>query len=996
MATAVTEPTDPQEKALFQAFKKFDVNGDGRIQTDEFQKLMTSLGSFTPKEINRLFKEADSDGSGSVEWREFIRWICSGAATANMDSASAKSFGRFMSIEQGEEAAFVEQATVSKQVIGMIQQANQGKSETDAQNAMRRKQNKARKMKEGEGASTRKDGSIDLGIGDDYTGFRLPLPVTHDGAVALMRHYLMKGEKEPLHPKYVNYLTTEFTAGYKAKYPKPVVWAETPKPLGRLVLVGDTHGQLADVLHIFHQIGVPSPQNRYLFNGDIADRGHQSVEIFMILFAFFLADPECIIIHRGNHENEDMNALDADNGGGFSDEVLAKYGLMAYRRFVNMFKVLSLCAVVEKEIFVVHGGLTRVRSLSLDYINSIEFNECTAPHPMTTNVKDQVFSDLLWSDPTDQPGKFKSERGIGIKFGPDLTTRFCMQNKLRFVVRSHQLPEDGRGYRKQHDGRCVTIFSASNYCGNGGNYGAVLVLTSEHFPKYEIYEHYAAPLEELPRLMGLENQDVIVEKGHKQREMEQEAVTTARWNKELEKMIVGIIEKKPSLWAHIVDLNVGNSVPEDEWVEIMNELVENNKPWKEAAHHWSLANQHKFIDIGKFLRRWIVSLDSSKFNTFLLKAVTVVYEAILSLDMDLEKTFGLFDQDGDGTVDVKEVRQVLGMFDLGLTTSQLDRLTGQIFDQVLNTRKEENAKNEGDASSGVSARIHVQDFLKSLTVVYKQAEGCTDGAKLEAWVVETLNKIGCLILKTPPELLVTELEKAATKIQKVFRGGKARADDKDAESSKASKKNASKSKSAAKSDKVVSDGLPKMVTLFRALDVSGDGMLQIDEFVSGLEKLPGIDTILVDNKPLDREKIMAMAKSIDSSGNGTINYLEFLQAFEVNEMNGSGIVDSIAEDITTVLFRHRLAIRMGCQYLDEDGIGKIRAEDFQTVLQGVNSALSRPERTLTNTQISLLVEAMTTIEDEPVVDYDAFLRSFVIIDTECGRKVVKRWNNEAT
>eukprot|EP00971_Amphidinium_carterae_P220251 4372583-Amphidinium_carterae.1 len=194
--------------------------------------------------------------------------------------------------------------------------------------------------------------------------------------------------------------------------------------------------------------------------------------------------------------------MEAEEGGGFTDEVLRKYNLSVYRRFVDVFKCLSLCAVIEKEIFVVHGGLTRIGSLTLDYIDSIEFHECTAPHVMSTSTKDQVFSDLLWSDPTDRKGKFKSDRGIGIKFGPDLTVKFCMQNRLRFLVRSHQLPDDGRGFLKQHEGRCVTIFSASNYCGSGGNHGAVLVLRSEHFPRYEIYEHYAAPLEELAKLVA--------------------------------------------------------------------------------------------------------------------------------------------------------------------------------------------------------------------------------------------------------------------------------------------------------------------------------------------------------------------------------------------------------------------------------------------------------------------------------------------------------------
>jgi len=98
-----------------------------------------------------------------------------------------------------------------------------------------------------------------------------------------------------------------------------------------------------------------------------------------------------MLINRGNHENEDMNALDMDDGGGFYDEALSKYGLNAYRRFVSAFKVLSLGAIVEEEIFVVHGGLPRVKSLSLDYINTIDFHEVTAPHPKATNVKDQVF-----------------------------------------------------------------------------------------------------------------------------------------------------------------------------------------------------------------------------------------------------------------------------------------------------------------------------------------------------------------------------------------------------------------------------------------------------------------------------------------------------------------------------------------------------------------------------------------------------------------------------
>ena len=67
-----------------------------------------------------------------------------------------------------------------------------------------------------------------------------------------------------------------------------------------VIIVGDTHGQLQDVLNIFKMHGYPTPERPYLFNGDFVDRGSQGLEILLILFAFKIADERCIYINRGN------------------------------------------------------------------------------------------------------------------------------------------------------------------------------------------------------------------------------------------------------------------------------------------------------------------------------------------------------------------------------------------------------------------------------------------------------------------------------------------------------------------------------------------------------------------------------------------------------------------------------------------------------------------------------------------------------------------------
>eukprot|EP00930_Biecheleria_cincta_P003021 TRINITY_DN103963_c0_g1_i1.p1 TRINITY_DN103963_c0_g1~~TRINITY_DN103963_c0_g1_i1.p1 ORF type:complete len:921 (+),score=212.05 TRINITY_DN103963_c0_g1_i1:74-2836(+) len=914
-----------QEKQLRECFSKFDVNGDGKIGAEEFRKLMGSLGEFSSKEITRLFSEADSDGSGGVDWREFLSWICSGTAMKGMGTQAAASFERLLNNETRDEATFVEAAAMGEKVTSYLKEKDEKK---ERKKRVRRK-------------SVREDCDA-LGVPNKYTGHRIPVPMTHEGAKALLEHFLNNGDRSKLHKKQVMYLIDEFFQAYRDRHRLPVVRTEVAKPAGRLIVVGDTHGQLADVLYIIYQLGPPTATNRYLFNGDMVDRGQQGVEILLILYSFFLADPESIILHRGNHENEDMNALDLDSGGGFADEVMQKYDLEVYRNFANSFRALSLCSVINQEVFVVHGGLTRVKSLTLDYIDSIPFTECTAPPPTTTVVKEQIFSDLVWSDPVDNDGKFKSDRGVGIKFGGDVTTKFCSQNRLRFMVRSHQVPEDGRGFFKQHSDRCVTVFSASNYCGDGGNFGAVIVLSAATFPRYEICEHYAPALEEMPSFVksGQKNWSQI---STDQQKGGAETARTGRREKEFTRMIVAVIENKPQIWDHMIANALGNKLARPRWIELMGAVIDSSYPWEEAALHWGLFDEkEQTVDMTKFLGRWIVHIESDGYSSFVNAAIKYAFEAIMGMDMDLQKTLQLFDKDGDGTVDLREAKEVLAQFDLGLSAGQINRLLGQLFSVSVEDKDSK------------SVRMNIQEFLGRFNMVYSSNER----KELPVAVQDFLDRIGALITKNSPAI-------------------------------KAGKTEASKGDRALTRFKTMS-------SLFTTLDSSQDGMVQISEFVEGVMQVPGIDELQLDGQALTKEKLTEVAKALDVTGDGSLNYLEFLQAFEPHDQGAADLQNSLVEDVTTVLFRHRMAIRKGCHHVDEINSQKVHQEDFMDVLHGVNSALEKAERSISVSQIENLANSMAVEDQEGrMVFYEDFLRSFVILDTADDRKVIKSYGTSA-
>ena len=100
--------------------------------------------------------------------------------------------------------------------------------------------------------------------------------------------------------------------------------------------------------------------------------------------------------------------------------------------------------------------------------------------------------ELLWSDPQALPGRSPSKRGVGCQFGPDVTHRFLAHNNLDYVVRSHEVKD--QGYEVNHDGKCITVFSAPNYCDSMGNKGAYINIKGNDLtPQYHTYEAVPHP-----------------------------------------------------------------------------------------------------------------------------------------------------------------------------------------------------------------------------------------------------------------------------------------------------------------------------------------------------------------------------------------------------------------------------------------------------------------------------------------------------------------------
>ncbi|CAF1083695.1 unnamed protein product [Rotaria sordida] len=312
-----------------------------------------------------------------------------------------------------------------------------------------------------------------------YYGPRIEGPITRQTFVNLIEAFQYG---EILHEKYVCQILHQARAILKTlpNY-NPIDLSH----LHHIYIIGDLHGQLADLLHIFNENGLPGIDNPYVFNGDFVDRGRNSVEVFLLILVALIIYPSSVFLNRGNHEDIMLSSY-----FGFQDEVNNKYRrqktplLDLFKDVFSWLPIYSSVHAKKSKLMIVHGGISsrvdlqRIKSLTRNRYISIEVppKSKSGDQRLTPDEDNEYrqMQDLLWSDPDPhnrQGCRNNDDRNIGCFFGPDITEQFLNEYNYSILIRSHQVKE--RGYEFTHDHKVLTVFSASNYCG-GSNWGAVI------------------------------------------------------------------------------------------------------------------------------------------------------------------------------------------------------------------------------------------------------------------------------------------------------------------------------------------------------------------------------------------------------------------------------------------------------------------------------------------------------------------------------------------
>ncbi|KAJ1371189.1 peflin or Penta-EF hand domain-containing protein 1 [Parelaphostrongylus tenuis] len=272
----------------------------------------------------------------------------------------------------------------------------------------------------------------------NYKGPVITLPIDKQQIAVMLEAFKVN---KILHPRYVVMILFE---ARRLLRQQPSIVRLSTSISNQVTVCGDLHGKFDDLCIILYKNGYPSLDNPYIFNGDFVDRGGHSIEVLCVLLALFIMDPNSVTLNRGNHEDHIMNLR-----YGFSKELQTKYkdhASLIAKILEDLFSWLPIATIIDKDIFVVHGGISdRTEVASIEKIHRNR-NSTAHQFPLAT----------------------------------------IPRHGFKLLVRSHECKFEG--YEFTHSDMVLTIFSASNYYEVGSNRGAYVKFIGKnkqpHFVQY--------------------------------------------------------------------------------------------------------------------------------------------------------------------------------------------------------------------------------------------------------------------------------------------------------------------------------------------------------------------------------------------------------------------------------------------------------------------------------------------------------------------------------
>ncbi|KAI1280307.1 Serine/threonine-protein phosphatase PP1 isozyme 3 [Halotydeus destructor] len=249
-------------------------------------------------------------------------------------------------------------------------------------------------------------------------------------------------------------------------------------------VLGDIHGNFSDLMtyeRILWRKGPWAMAENFLFLGDYVDRGDWGVECVCYLLACKLLAPDKFFLCRGNHEIREIQQMFT-----FETECKKKYGdqlgSQIWEMFNRVFDRMPICGVIDDSIYCAHGGIP-FSDMRIDSLMKI-------PTPLARPEQESPSAwQIMWNDPMnkdefDKLNTFQrnesirgfvpnDKRGTGFYYTEEAVDNFLQINGLSHIIRGHEVITPG--YKFQMNGKVITIFSCSGYCGLSNQSAAVFV-----------------------------------------------------------------------------------------------------------------------------------------------------------------------------------------------------------------------------------------------------------------------------------------------------------------------------------------------------------------------------------------------------------------------------------------------------------------------------------------------------------------------------------------